>query len=135
MSSSFDVLQQLQQQMQNEKSPMTTGADVITSLNLLKQVDPGATADIERIQKNEAKYLLAGIRMLNGPKGGQLQDLLGSNGFEAAQALGGLFRQNEARKLFETTMNAALEDGAYRDLGFDQPTKRADALNTFVKRK
>lgn len=135
---SFDQLQQLATQMASDKGANNKGAaDTISSLNLLKNMFPNGSREyreVAAVQKNECKYLLAGIHALNGPRGGQLQELLGGNGFQQASIIGELIKQKESENLYNDTISRAMDAGARTRLGFNLPGERAVALNRLITR-
>lgn len=135
---SFDQLQNLATRMASDKGANNTGAaDTISSLNLLKNMFPVGSQEhreVAAVQKNECKYLLAGISALNGQRGGQLQELLGGNGFQQASIIGELIKQQESENLYRATITAALDGSARTRLGFDLPAQRGAALNQLIQR-
>ena len=136
---SYDQIQQLATRMTSDKGAANRGAaDTISSLNLLKNMfeeDSEQRIAIEQVQKAEVKYILAGISALNGPRGGQLTELLGGNGMQQASIIGELIKQQESENLYKTTISTALDQDARTRLGFDDPQRRGDALNGLITRR
>ena len=135
---SYDQIQQMGLKMVADKAPPTTGADTITSSNLLKNMFPEGDdrrAEVEKIQKTEAKYILAGISALtSGPNRGVLAELLGGSGFQQAVVAGQLIKDMDAKQVYETTLRNALATNVRDDLGFERNDARAAALNRLIKR-
>ena len=71
---------------------------------------------------------------MNGQRGGQLQELLGGNGFQQASIIGELIKQQESENLYRATITAALDGSARTRLGFDLPAQRGAALNQLIQR-
>ena len=136
---SYDQVQQLATRLTSDKSAANRGAaDTISSLNLLKNMfdeNSEQRIAIEQVQKAEVKYILAGISALNGPRGGQLTELLGGNGMQQASIIGELIKQQESENLYKDTISTALDQGTRTRLGFDEPEKRGDALNGLITRR
>ena len=136
---SYDQIQQLATRLTSDKSAANRGAaDTISSLNLLKNMfdeNSEQRIAIEQVQKAEVKYILAGISALNGPRGGQLTELLGGNGMQQASIIGELIKQQESENLYRDTISTALDREARTRLGFDDPGRRGDALNGLITRR
>ena len=136
---SYDQVQALATRLTSDKSAANRGAaDTISSLNLLRHMfdeNSEQRIAIEQVQKAEVKYILAGISALNGPRGGQLTELLGGNGMQQASIIGELIKQQESENLYKDTISTALDQGTRTRLGFDDPGKRGDALNGLITRR
>jgi hypothetical protein len=134
---SYDEINSLGRRLAGDKSQYSdASADSLTSLNLLKGIfAPGdrELTQISAIQKNEAKYLLAGIAALQGPRGGQLQEMFGAADFKTASMLGDLIKQRESQKIYDATLNSCLDPTMRTRLGMDQTVARATNLNTFIQ--
>ena len=137
MAATFDQLGSLSRKLAGDKSEFATpSADSLTSLNLLKGIyaaDSREANQIKEIQKNESKYLLAGIAALNGPNGGSLQEMFGGADFKTASILGDLIKQRESQRMYEHTLNNCLDVEMRKNLGFDKTRDRAVALNAFIQ--
>ena len=138
-SLSYDEINSLGRRLAGDKSQYAdASADSLTSLNPLKGIfNPGDRElnQIAAIQKNEAKYLLAGISALNGPRGGQLQlqEMFGAADFKTASMLGDLIKQRESKKIYDDTISSCLAPEMRTRLGMDQTVARATNLNTFIQ--
>ena len=136
MAATFDQLGSLSRRLTGDKSEFATpSADSLTSLNLLKGIYAANSREanqIKEIQKNESKYLLAGIAALNGPNGGSLQEMFGGADFKTASMLGDLIKQRESQRMYEHTLNSCLDVEMRKNLGFDKTRDRATALNAFI---
>ena len=135
---SYDQIQNMGLKMVADKAPATTGADTITSLNLLKNMFPEGDPrrlEVEKIQKTEAKYILAGISALtSGPNRGVLSELLGGSGFQHAVVAGQLIKDMDAKQAYERTLRNALANDVRDNLGFERNDVRAAALNNLINR-
>ena len=136
-SLSYNEINSLGRRLAGDKSQYAdASADSLTSLNLLKGIfAPGDRElnQISAIQKSEAKYLLAGISALNGPRAGQLQEMFGAADFKTASMLGDLIKQRESQKIYDDTISTCLDAGMRTRLGMDQTVRRAANLNTFIQ--
>ena len=136
-SLSYNEINSLGRRLAGDKSEYAdASADSLTSLNLLKGIfgpNDREVNQISAIQKNEAKYLLAGISALNGPKAGQLQEMFGAADFKTASMLGDLIKQRESQKIYDDTISACVDPQMRVRLGMDQTTRRAASLNTFIQ--
>ena len=136
-SLSYNEINSLGRRLAGDKSQYAdASADSLTSLNLLKGIfGPGDRElnQISAIQKSEAKYLLAGISALNGPRAGQLQEMFGAADFKTASMLGDLIKQRESQKIYDDTISTCLDPQMRTRLGMDQTTRRATQLNTFIQ--
>ena len=135
--SSFDEMRGISRRLAGDKSAgQQPTADSLTSLNLLKGIfAPGSREanQITALQKSSSKHLLAGIAAMNGPRGGQLQELFGNASFQSASVLGQLIEQRESQRIYEDTLNTCLDPAMRARLGFDKPTARATDLNRFIQ--
>jgi hypothetical protein len=136
-SLSYDEINSLGRRLAGDKSQYAdASADSLTSLNLLKGIfNPGDREmnQIAAIQKNEAKFLLAGIAALSGPKSGQIREMFGAADFKTASMLGDLIKQRESQKIYDDTISTCLDPQMRTRLGMDQTVRRAANLNTFIQ--
>ena len=136
-SLSYNEINSLGRRLAGDKSQYAdASADSLTSLNLLKGIfgpNDREVNQISAIQKSEAKYLLAGISALNGPRAGQLQEMFGAADFKTASMLGDLIKQRESQKIYDDTISTCLDPQMRTRLGMDRTGKRAAHLNTFIK--
>ena len=136
-TSTFDEMRGISRRLAGDKSAgQQPTADSLASLNLLKGIfAPGSREanQITALQKSSSKNLLAGIAAMNGPRGGQLQELFGDASFQSASLLGQLIEQRESQRIYEHTMNTCLDPQMRTRLGFDKPGARATNLNRFIQ--
>ena len=136
-SLSYDEINSLGRRLAGDKSQYAdASADSLTSLNLLKGIFNQGDREmnqISAIQKNEAKFLLAGIAALSGPKSGQIREMFGAADFKTASMLGNLIKQRESQKIYDDTISTCLDPQMRTRLGMDQTTRRATQLNTFIQ--
>ena len=134
MADSYQKEKQLESSFANFVDPSATSVDILGSIRSLMKFHKDSDKEYEELQKlgkNESKWLLAGVVALNNSP--LLQQKLGT-GFAAASAVSELLKRREAERIYNDAIDKALDSNELKGNEFGKVARRLINESPLVRR-